>query len=133
MPTRRNDPAVLIRVGEALRRAREARGWTQAEASERMEIEPATLSRYEAGARGLSLTMLAHVAEVLGTTPASLVPDGEPEEAAVRPEIARVVHVLGGLDEHDLAVAVRVVEAIGKSEVKAGSRSRSSRARTPRR
>jgi len=85
---------------------------TQADLAEAIRIEPETLSRYEAGARGPSITVLATAARALNVRLSSLVEDEEPKERRPRKEIARVVYVLERLDDHDLVVAVRVVEAI---------------------
>lgn len=116
MPTHRHDVGLLIAIGRRLRTAREAKGLTQAELAEAIRIEPETLSRYENGVRGASLTVLARSAKVLGTTLADLMPASTMEpQHEVRPGVARVVHLLGSLDEHDLALAVRVIEAIAKS------------------
>lgn len=115
MPTPRHDPDLLLAVGSRLRAAREARGWTQAELAEAIRIEPETLSRYEGGVRGPSITVLAAAAKALGTTLAALMPsDDVAAVAEPPPAIARVVHLLGELDDHHLAIAVRVVEAIVK-------------------
>ncbi len=115
MPTRRHDPDLLVAIGRRLRAAREAKGWIQAELAEAIRIEPETLSRYESGARGPSVTVLAEAAKALGTTLAAFMPhEDEAATPSTRPEIARVVHVLEALDDHDLAIAVRVVEAIAR-------------------
>lgn len=113
MPTPRHDPLLLVAIGLRLRAAREAKGWTQADVAEAIGIEPETLSRYEAGVRGPSVTVLAHAAKALGTTLPALLPTEEPDvRPMVRPEIARVVHLLDELDAHDLKIAARVVAAI---------------------
>lgn len=113
MPTHRHDPDLLVAIGQRLRAAREAKGWTQADLSEAIHIEPETLSRYEGGVRGPSVTVLAQAAKVLGTTLAALMPNEDPVgRPEMKPEIARIVHVLGTMNKRDLATAVRVVEAI---------------------
>ena len=68
MPKPKNNAAVLAHIGRRLQAAREALGLTQADLGERIGIESVTLSRYETGARGASLTVLARAADELGVT-----------------------------------------------------------------
>ena len=117
MPTRRHDRDLLVAIGNNIRSARDSKGWTQAELAEAIKIEPVTLSRYETGARGPSITVLAQMAKVLGLSLSALMPDmGVLPSGKPRPEIARIAHLLEGLDGHDLETAVRVVEAIARVE-----------------
>ena len=59
-------------LGEAITTARRARGLTQAELAERVEITQAALSRYEHALRIPSDLVLAEIAEELGVTPGLL-------------------------------------------------------------
>lgn len=112
MPTRRHDEALLSRIGARLQAARVARGMTQAQLAEAVSIEPVTLSRYETGARGASITVLAAAAQALGVTLADLVADDRPLPAVTRDvRVEQALRVLEGLDEERLAIAVRVVQA----------------------
>lgn len=113
MPKHPHDPDLLAAIGRRLQQARVARGLSQAELAERIAIEPVTLSRYETGARGPSITTLRDAARVLGITLADLVADERPlPQPAQDPRIQRALHLLGGLDAHHLDLAVRILEAI---------------------
>lgn len=57
------------RLGAELRRARDAKGWTQEEAAVHLGYRSlSTVSKIEAGTQGLKLQQLAHFFEVLGIT-----------------------------------------------------------------
>jgi transcriptional regulator with XRE-family HTH domain len=112
MPTRRHDEALLTRIGARLQAARAARGMTQAQLAEAIHIEPVTLSRYETGARGASITVLDAAAQALGVSLADLVADDRPLPELQRDaRVEQALRVLVGLDEERLGLALRVVEA----------------------
>lgn len=67
----------MARVGEQLRRYREAKGWTQDELGRRLNVTKITVSRYESGERQLQADTLPEVAEVLGIHPARFFLDEE--------------------------------------------------------
>lgn len=52
-------------LGVLVREAREARGWSQVELAERLGLSGAQVSRVEAGLRGVSLDVLARLAQEL--------------------------------------------------------------------
>jgi transcriptional regulator with XRE-family HTH domain len=131
MPKPKNDAKILAHIGARLQAAREARGLTQADLGERIGIESVTLSRYETGARGASLTVLARAADELGVTLADLVGDRPVPEPDRDPRVLRALDVLCGLDEHHLDLAVGVLTEIGRVSKVNGDRSLSSRRRTP--
>lgn len=85
--TKDRDQPYILAVAELLRAARKARGWTQAELAHRLDIETATLSRYEVGSRALPLPLLVRCADVLGVAPASLLPGAPPEPAARKADL----------------------------------------------
>ena len=60
-------------LGRELRKARLARGLTQADVAERVDTDPETISRFERGATLPSLTRLLDLAEALHVTVGSLV------------------------------------------------------------
>ncbi len=114
MPTIKNDPVLLARIGSRIRDARSARELTQATLAERVGIEPLTLTRYEGGSRGPSLTTLAAIANALDVSMADLVADDRPvPEPLHRPPIDRAIRVLDDLDDKGLTLAVGIVELIG--------------------
>lgn len=134
MPKPTNDRELLAHIGGRLQAAREARGLTQADLGERIGIESVTLSRYETGARGASLTVLARAADELGVTLADLVAERPVPEPDRDPRVLRALDVLDDLDDHHIDLAVGVLTEIGRVlKIKAGSRSPSSRAKRPRR
>ena len=53
---------------ERLRQLRLARGWTQAQVSQRISITRPTLSQYEGGTRQPSYDVLIQLAKLYGTT-----------------------------------------------------------------
>ena len=101
------------RYGVVLRRARQARGLTQAEAGRLAGYSTATISRFETGARRLAdIDTLRRLAESLGTAPEVFGltrPRGEcpvSARAATVPDGARLATVVTGLpqdgDEEDM-------------------------------
>ena len=131
MPKPKNNAAVLAHVGARLQAAREARGLTQADLGERIGIESVTLSRYETGTRGASLTVLARAADELGVTLADLVAERPVPEPDRDPRVLRALAVLDTLDDHHLDLAVGVLTEIGRlSKVKARTPSPSGPGRT---
>lgn len=112
MPTRRHDEALLARIGARLQAARAARGLTQAQLAEAIHIEPVTLSRYETGSRGASVSVLDAAANALGVTLADLVADDRAlPEVKRSATIEHALRVLEGLDDERRALALRVIEA----------------------
>src|SRR5215831_1770845 len=65
------DP-MLARLGERVRRLRDARGWSRAELAARSGLSVRFLARIEGGDGNVSLVRLAHLAEALGTAPDAL-------------------------------------------------------------
>lgn len=57
-----------------MKRAREARGWTQAEAAERLGVSQAYVSLLESGARPVSQRLASSVRRTFGLSPAALPP-----------------------------------------------------------
>lgn len=62
-------------IGERIREAREAAGWTQREAAERAKIPQPCWSRYEAGHVEPRLDMIRRMARAIGTTAIELIWD----------------------------------------------------------
>ena len=55
-----------LHVGEALRKAREARGWRQVDLAERLRVTFQQIQKYESGETRLSASTLAAAARALG-------------------------------------------------------------------
>jgi transcriptional regulator with XRE-family HTH domain len=62
----------LTRFGLAVRRAREAKGFTQERLAERADLDPTYISGIERGVRNASLLSLVRVAKGLGMPLAAL-------------------------------------------------------------
>ena len=61
----KTDNALLKTIGDRLRKARSAKGFTQEQLAEAVGVQPETISRYERGTIPLSLTQLFEVATAL--------------------------------------------------------------------
>jgi transcriptional regulator with XRE-family HTH domain len=60
--------ALLIRLGERIRKLRKKRGWTQAEMAERVGIDRSFLADIERGKRNVSIMNLSHISKGLGVS-----------------------------------------------------------------
>lgn len=115
MPTHKHSPDLLIAVGERIQTARVTRGLTQAALAEAVGIEPVTLSRYETGARGASITTLALLAQALGLTLANLMDVDVPISAPDRgPEAEEVAFIVNRLAPERRDLAVRLVRELAR-------------------
>jgi len=66
MPTPKyRDEELHAAVGRAIRESREGRGWTQEQLAERLDVQPATVSRMETAKHVVSLSMLFKLGEIL--------------------------------------------------------------------
>lgn len=115
MPKHKHDAVLISLIGSRIQAARLARGMTQAELAEAIGIEPITLSRYETGARGASVTTIAMAADVLGVAVGDLV-DRErvlpaPDHA---PEILAAIRVLEHLDDEQRDLALRLIREVAQ-------------------
>jgi transcriptional regulator with XRE-family HTH domain len=64
-------------VGQAIKRAREAKAWNQTELGSRIDMTQGDVSKIESGKRGLSFETLASVAKALGTTASAILASAE--------------------------------------------------------
>ncbi|WP_236718563.1 ImmA/IrrE family metallo-endopeptidase [Actinoplanes sp. TFC3] len=78
-----------VGVGQRIRAAREARGWSQGALASRLGRTQTAVSYWESGNRALALDDLIAVAEVLGVSTASLLPDSRSQRSA--PALLRAV------------------------------------------
>jgi len=84
---RNRDQELLRRVGARVAAIRSARGWTQEQLSEAIEVEPVSLSRLETGHRALSLSTLALISEALQVGLGDLLdPERERPESSLGPQ-----------------------------------------------
>lgn len=65
MTTQFSNDKLLIRIGERLKEAREAKGLSQQQFADICEVEKSTISRIERGVVNSSIITLAHIAEHL--------------------------------------------------------------------
>lgn len=65
------DPA-LIRFGENLRHAREARGWSQTELSDASDVHQVAIARIERGGRNAGVLTVSKLANALRVSAADL-------------------------------------------------------------
>lgn len=65
-------------VGREIRRAREAKGWSQAKLAGAADMGVSGISQIETGARNPSVVTLSKIAEALGAEVADLFPKGQP-------------------------------------------------------
>lgn len=64
--------AVYIRIGRKLRRRRKAKGWSQGDMADRMEMDRSSIANIEAGRQRTSLHLLYRFAHTLHVSRASL-------------------------------------------------------------
>lgn len=102
-------PAFQFRLGQRIRTARTAKGWTQEELAERTGLTAAFLSYVENGSRGASLDSLVKMAESLGLEPESLL--GGPARAG-RPPRPMPTLSLEGLSRQNGELMKRLVRAL---------------------
>ena len=115
MPKRPHDPELLALIGNRIQEARLARGMTQAALAEKLRIEVATLSRYEGGHKGPSISTIAAAADVLDVAVGDLVDRGRDlPEPRHRPEVEDAIRVLEGLDDEQLDLAVRLLHEVAR-------------------
>jgi transcriptional regulator with XRE-family HTH domain len=67
-----------VTFGDRLRRAREAAGWSQKAAAERLGVAKARISEYEAGRRSPRATLVLLMIERLGLDPGIVLPESRP-------------------------------------------------------
>lgn len=109
MPTHKHDPELLKRIGGRLQALRQARGLTQAKLAALIGIETVTLSRYETGAKGASVTTLSRAAKALGVELRDLFEEAEPREVGSSERAAGLVRQL---DPHHQGIAIALLEAL---------------------
>ena len=113
MPTHKHDPDLLKAIGQRLQNARTAAGRTQADLAESVGIEPVTLSRYETGTRGPSITTLSLMAAALDVKLADLVDvDYDLPEPAHAPEVQQAIRLMEAATPEQRERAVRVLREL---------------------
>lgn len=93
VPIRQSD--LVKRFAKRLRELRQSRGMTQADLSKSGDITASYLSRLEAGKVAPGIDMVERLAQVLGTTPADLLPVTAPPD--VLPKLKDQANYLLGI------------------------------------
>src|SRR4051812_26721201 len=86
-------PDLLKAIGERLRARRLRRKTTQAELAATLGVTPATIARYEAGDRNLSVGTLLALAHALNVPAATLLGE-EPPRPPLHPALQSLVRIL---------------------------------------
>ncbi len=103
----RTDDELARAVGDLIRRARTARGWSQELLAEGVGVQPRTLARYESGKIAVNLPMLYALAAELQLEPAALLPRSESDDP-----VTRVVEAWGVLDPESRALVAGLLERL---------------------
>lgn len=115
MPRSKRNQSLLERVGARVAEARKARGWTQSKLAEVVQVGDVTLSRLETGSRGMSLSMLAKIAQALELGLGELIDVGQPIPQSQRtPAENELLVAFRALEPDEQDLAVRIVKEIGK-------------------
>jgi len=64
--------SIVQRVGRTVKRLRIARGWTQQELADRIDVRRPYITQIESATRGVSLEILEQLAKALRAKPAAL-------------------------------------------------------------
>ena len=98
--------------GRRLRAAREARGLTQRDVAERAELADKYVSRIEIGAATPSVLVASRLARAVGVSVDALVGSDGGQRSQENPGVGRILRLLRGRSEKDLARAARVLKAL---------------------
>jgi transcriptional regulator with XRE-family HTH domain len=100
------------KVGEALRRVREARGWRQADLAERIGVTYQQVQKYESGETRLSASVLVAASRALGAPVEQFfaaLPDPSARSPKARAGGARPADLLALEEGRDLVLALAVL------------------------
>lgn len=71
----------IAQVGDAIRRERHARGWTQAQLAEAAQLSSNHVARLERGEVGATFYLMHRISQALGVDLSVLTPSAEPTRA----------------------------------------------------
>ena len=119
-PVRRSGNVLVMEraLPNRLREWRRARGWTLEALAAEVGTTNQTLSRYERGARSITIDLLEQLAPVLGCKPADLLPDPESVLGAEERDLLRRYQELA---PEDRAVVQRIVRGLEGGEPEAAA------------
>lgn len=110
MPRRRS---VVASFGSRLRQLRSAAGLRQAELAERADLASETISRMETGKwPNTTIEVAERLADALGVSITDLFVGSKPPDVKQRPDEKRVMALLQGLSDDDIADIRRAVEIL---------------------
>jgi transcriptional regulator with XRE-family HTH domain len=106
---RRRDRDLLSALGARLREVRTARGFTQERLADAIGVRTATISRFENGQVGFSISTLGDLADALGVSVATLV-DADLAHVEVQdPAVLQLLALPHGVRERAAALALALV------------------------
>ncbi len=112
---RSRDQELLLAVGQRVGQIRREQGWTQERLAEAIGLQAISLSRLENGARALSLSTLARIADALEVGLGDLLDVARPLPQVDRiPGEAELVQLYRGLDEERRDLVVRLAKDVAK-------------------
>lgn len=110
----------LIELGKRFKKLRLAKGWSQTTCARKLGYSNKTsVSKIELGVQGIKRSNVAHVAEVLGTTPEYLMgwkqPDGATE---LSPTDKQILAGLDLLTDDDKQILLRFIRSMKEERTK---------------
>lgn len=110
---RRRDHELLKGLGARLRKIRSEAGWTQEGLAAAVGVEPASLSRFERGISGFSVTTLAAIAATLKVSIADLLAtDREPPRPEPSEQATELVGIFNALNDEHKGLLLRVAREV---------------------
>lgn len=103
-----DDKELARQIGTAIRSHRKAKGWTQAQLAEAVEVEKESISRFETGAISPTVERLLQLAEALACPVSDLLRAPSDEVDAQAAAMAALIHKL---PQNRREIVVRLVES----------------------
>ena len=97
-------------IGKLIRRYRKARGMTQSELADAIDISHTHMSHIETAGTKLSLPVLLDLADTLEVSPGSLITDRAPNEK--EPLLDEAVEILASCSAEDAAMILEVMKTM---------------------
>jgi len=112
---RSRDQELLLAVGQRVGRVHREQGWTQERLAEAIGLQAISLSRLENGARALSLSTLARIADALEVGLGDLLDVERPLPEVDRlPGEAELLQLFRGLDDEKRELLLRLARDVAK-------------------
>ena len=107
-----DEQLLRTKLGQELRRARQARKLTQNTLAELVQTDPETISRFERGATLPSLVRLLELADALDVSLSSLLVPASPRAID---EVETLRHAVVALSNSDRKLAMAIIQTIVKN------------------